>query len=205
MARATGTTLTINWTPDPIVFEESILEVAAALEGTGVPIAAAASEVTEDIRERFATRTGPDGTPWEPYKDTYEEEAAAFPNIGMLRQSDVMYQWITSEKALIITNDTLFLEVPELPPSSSKEGKLRKGSEKRLYYHQEGTGTFPARPFLGLSDETRTFIFATFEEWFNRAVALFPRRGGGIGQRHAMRGALGTFIPRSTPLPVRHR
>jgi hypothetical protein len=207
MPRVAKPTLDIKWTPDPIVFGESIMDVANALEGTIVPLTAARSEVQMDIKERFATRTAPDGSSWDPWKPSYLEEAEAFPNIGMLRQSDVMYQWVTSEEALVVTNDTLFLEVPLLPPSVKKSGAKRKRSERRIYYHQEGSGVYPARPFLGMDAETRTFVFATFGEWFNRAVQLFPKKGGGIGQRHQLRSpsSVGRFVKRSTPLPVRIR
>lgn len=207
---------TIKWTPDPMTYAENILEVDAALATTRDPIAASATEVALDIKERFATKTDPDGTRWEPWSKNYVAymEQYYIQNIALLRQSDVMYKAVTSKKALIVTNDTLFFDMPTLPPTVTPKGKVRQGSEHRIEYHQEGrasrkgAGDLPQRAFLGMTAETHAFVFATFAEWFNASIRLFTKKAGGVGKAHALQGIHPIsghkgFIPRSTPIVTR--
>lgn len=194
------------------------MDVHDALRGTYVPLAAIASEVREDIKERFATRTGPDGAPWDEWSDNYELAAMAYTNIGMLRRDDWLYEAVTGPDAIVVTNDTLFFNetaMANIPISGDKEG-----GEMRGFWHQEGLpdrkarggadNPLPARPFLGLTEETRVFVLTAFEEWFNKAIMLFPKKGGGTGQRHALQGVHPVtghrgFIPRAAGIPIRLR
>jgi hypothetical protein len=179
----------IEWSPDPIVFGDAILQVEEGLRHTEMPMALAMQEVQGDIRERFETETNPDGTPWAPWAESYENFAIEFPNIGVLRQTGELAE--KAENALLINGDTLFFD----------EGQI---------WHQEGRerskgGTLPERRFLGLSKETVRFIYAAFIDWFDNVVDLFETSTGRIGRRHARRGPSGTFIPRGSPMPMRIR
>lgn len=198
--------LTIEWTPDPIVFGDAIMAVDGALNQTRIPLEAAAREIGIDIRERFETETDPSGKPWKPWSPTYEEIALSFPNEGILRRFGFLYEDATSADAMIIAGDSLFFDETQIPEYG--------------VWHQEGRpdrktkggkpNPLPARRFLGMTAQTRVFIFATFEEWFNNALELYTTTLGKLGRRHAMHGTHPVtgkqgFIPRSTALPMRPR
>lgn len=188
-----------KWEPDPTVLAGSFFTVAEALGNRMAPMAFAADEVGADIRERFLTETDPDGNPWQPWADSYAGHAEAN-NAGILRQSEELYDAVTDEHAMIVTNDSVFFET-KMP--------------ERGVWHQEGrpgrrtksgaANPLPARPFLGLTDTAVTAIFAVFKEWFDRAIDLYPTTTGRIGIRHQMRGGGGLFVRRATPLPIRVR
>jgi phage gpG-like protein len=181
-----------EWIPDPIVYQAKVFAVADALEDRTVPILYSRQKVQADIREHFITETAPDGTPWDEWADSYEPFAEAFPNAGILRQTDELYELATASSAFIVSNDTLFYDAGHMP--------------ERGIWHQEGraarttaTGShnpLPARPFLGLSDEAEVAIYAFFQDWFDRAVDLYVTTRGRIGARHARRSEVtGQFIP----------
>jgi phage gpG-like protein len=208
MARAIAPTasLHIEWDPDPIVFGEAIMNVDRALNATMIPLQAAGAEVSTSIRQRFETETEPSGQKWAAWSENYDPVAKAFPNVGILRRTTELYKYVTSDNAMIVRGDALFFQDNKMPA--------------RGYYHQEGAPTrktkggaanpLPARPFLGLNMETRTFIMATFDEWFAESLMLYTTTLNKLGRRHAMQGVHPLtghkgFIPRSTPLPTRPR
>lgn len=175
--------------------------VANALEDATIPLTAAASFAREDIQNSFITETSPDGDPWERWAESYVDRAEAFPNIGILRRTDELYEAATSSQATIVTSDTVFYDSSGLPARGTwhQEGRPARRTK-------QGTpNPLPARPFLGLSVMTQNLVFSTFREWFDRAIDLFPTVRGRVGRRHALRGGTGQFIPRSTPLPPRLR
>lgn len=196
----------IHWSPDPIVFGEAILEVDEALDHVEIPLAFAAAEVGADIRHRFDTETGPDGMPWQKWSPNYEPKALAFPNIGILQRTGEMADDATSDRAMIVSGDTLWFDWDALPDYAP--------------WHQEGLpdrrtkagipNPLPARPFAGLSEETRAVIFAIFADWFDRAIQIYETRTGRLGRRHVVQGihpltGHAGFVPRSVPMPVRIR
>jgi morphogenesis family protein len=191
-------TVHIEWHPDPIVFSDAILTVADALRDPTPALLAARDFTQEDIRERFLTETAPDGSPWAQWAESYADRAEAYPNIGILRQTEELYDEAAGSDAFIVSHDTVFYDSGAMPERGiwHQEGRPERG---------QGKNPLPARPFLGLSEATRTLIFATFADWFDRSIDLFVTARGRMGRRHAMRGALGTFIPRSSPMPGRLR
>jgi morphogenesis family protein len=199
-------TVHIEWHPDPIVFSDAILTVADALRDPTPALLAARDFTQEDIRERFLTETAPDGSPWAQWAESYADRAEAYPNIGILRQTEELYDEAAGSDAFIVSHDTVFYDSSAMP--------------ERGIWHQEGrperrtkggaSNPLPARPFLGLSEATRTLIFATFADWFDRSIDLFVTARGRMGRQHAILGthpATGHkgFIPRSSPMPGRLR
>ena len=181
-----------EWFPDPVVFQAKIFAVAEALEDRTVPIIYARQKVQADIQERFKTETAPDGTPWDDWAQSYEPYAEAFPNVGILRQTDELYEMATASSAFIVSSDTLFYDSGHMP--------------ERGIWHQEGrparttsegfSNPLKARPFLGLSDDAEVAIYAFFQDWFDRALDLYVTVRGRIGGRHARRSEVsGQFIP----------
>jgi phage gpG-like protein len=187
-----------QWVPDPQLLANSFFTVEEALRDRTLPLAYAAEQTLADVRERFETKTDPEGMPWEPWSDGYAEVAAAYPNIDMLRRDDVLYESVIASSQMVVTNDTVFFEA-NMPVYGA--------------YHQEGApgrrtasgkaNPLPKRAFLGLSEGAVASIFVAFSEWFDKAIDLYPTVTGRVGRRHSVRGMTGTFIPRSAPMPVR--
>jgi len=191
----------IEWTPDPIVFGRAILEVDKALNNTIVPMEWAAREMQMDIQERFETETDPDNQPWTDWSENYEEFAHNYPNIGILTQSAELAQAVTSDEAIIVNSHTVFFNENVMP--------------ERGYWHQYGapdrktksgaSNPLPERRFLGLTVQTRAYIFAMFEAWFDEAIQVYTTSLGRWGRRHAAQGVHPItgrhgFVPRSTPM-----
>lgn len=183
------TTLLFEYEPDPIVFAEKFAAVEAALEDTLPPMLAASEYAQADIRDRFYTETDPEGDPWAAWAESYVDFAESFPNAGILRQTELMFEAAQAQEAFVVTANTLFYDTSGLPPYAE--------------FHESGTHKMPARPFIGLSDHAEALIQSTFVEWFDRAIDLFVTTKGRLGRRHALRGGTGQFIPRRTPLPSR--
>lgn len=183
--------VTFTWNPDPAYFAERLSTVGAALENRALPLAIASETMQADIRERFDTETDPSGEPWEDWSETYYPVAEAYPNIGILQQSGELRDAASSSEAMVVTNDTVFYQTRLLPHYGLA--------------HESGTDQLPQRSFLGMSDEAAATVFATFGEWFDNSIDLFTTRKGRIGIRHALRGAGGGFVSRSSfgksPLP----
>lgn len=167
-----------TWEPSPQVYADSILEVAAALEDRSLPLLFARQATQQGIRERFETETAPDGTPWEAWSESYTPYAEAYPNVGILSQSQELEEVASRSDAFIISHDAVFYNPGFLPHYGLA--------------HQEGLPDrktpLPARPFLGLSDETMGVIDAAFVGWFDEAIDLYITSRGNIGRRHAAMG-----------------
>lgn len=193
----------IYWDPDPIVWGEAILEVDEALSHVEIPLAFSAELVSEDIKRRFDTESDPSGAPWQEWSDNYKDYAEAFPNTGILRQTDETYDAATDPEAMIVSGNTLFFDENVLPD----QGFYNNDGAPNRRTKGGSPNPLPARPFLGLSDEASGFIFATFEEWFEQAIMIFETPTGKLGMKHQLRapGSQGRFVPRKTPLPRRPR
>lgn len=184
------------WRPDPSTLANAIFNVAAALEDRAPALGFAAEQTLADVRERFLTETDPDGNKWANWAESYKPRAEAYPNKGILRRTEELYDAATNPNTVVISGSTLWYETSRLPPRGAwhQEGrparKTASGSPNPL----------PARPFLGLSAEASAVIFQAFGEWFDRAIVLYPTSTGKIGRRHALRGAGGRFIPRMSPM-----
>lgn len=187
-------TVTFVWEPDPMLYAQSVLAVERALADKTAPLVAATEIVQADIRERFETETAPDGTKWQEWAPSYAPIAEK-ENVGILRKSEELYEAASSTEATVIRGDTVFYNTQTLPHYGLA--------------HQQGQPErdppLPARPFLGMSNESEAFIFAAFAEWFDRSIDLFVTAAGRVGTRHAIHGAGGLFVSRASvgkmPLP----
>jgi phage gpG-like protein len=175
------------WEPDPRLLAASMDAVAMALEDQTAPLVAASEQLQADIAERFHTETAPDGTPWEPWSEAYTPVAESYPNEGILRQSGALYDVATSSETVTIRGDTVFYRTNHLPSYGLAHQFGDPGRKDPL----------PARPFLGMSAESETFIFAAFSEWFDRSIDLWVTPSGRIGKRHALQGP-GGFVSRAS-------
>ncbi len=188
------TTITnFYWEPDPMVYAQSINNVADALMDRRVPLAAASEVLQEDIRERFETETDPYGNKWEPWAESYKNYAQIFPNKGILHQTGALEEAATSSEAVEQTHDSVFYRTEHLPSFGLEHEAGNLDREPPL----------PQRSFLGLSDEARGVIMANFFEWFDGAINLFVTSRGRIGRRHAITGLVPgmrgrPFIPRAS-------
>lgn len=185
-------TITYTWVPDPMHYSRNMQTIAAALETSEIPLQAASEVMQEDILERFDTKTDPSGDPWEPWSPSYVATGIPEQNIdGILVQTGALREAASNSEAMVVSNDTLFYRTPLLPHYGLA--------------HEEGMEPdLPQRSFLGMSDESAAVVFATFGEWFDGAISLYPTATGKVGMRHAIRGPKG-FVPRSSvgkaPLP----
>lgn len=186
--------ITFTWEPNPAVFARSLEAVAVALENRVPPLMAASEELQASIRERFETGTDPEGNAWKEWSESYRPVAEAYPNIGILRQTDALMEAASSSEATIVTHDTVFYKTTALPSYGLEH---ESGAEDR-------SPPLPQRSFLGLSDESVLKVYGLFTEWFDAAISLYPTSTGRIGARHSIRGATG-FVSRSSvgrgPLP----
>lgn len=189
---ARGGHITMTWVPDPVVYSDAILSVSEALRDTRLPLLFAQQHVQADIKERFITKTDPDGNPWEPWAESYEPRALSHPNIDLLRRDDDLYQAATDDSAFTVNDDTLFYHAENLPEYGiwHQEGRPARRTKSGA------PNPLPKRAFLGMSRVTEGVIFRSFSLWFEEALDLFMLRRGGVGRRHARRSAgTGQFIP----------
>lgn len=193
MATRGGTVVSYEWSPDPVVEQMAIFSVAEALRDPALPLMLAKERTQEDIVQHFQMESDPSGFPWEDWAESYAPRAQEFPNIGILRRTDELYEQATSDRAFIISNDAVFYDASVIP--------------ERGIWHQEGRplrmtrggapNPLPKREFLGLSPETETYIMAAFVDWFDNAVDLYVTSRGRLAPRHALRSPVtGRFIPR---------
>lgn len=192
-----GVFIDVDWTPEPYELAQRVVNVADALESTYLPLAYASQRASADVREHFRTKTGPDGIPWSPWSENYKPVAEAYPNIDVLRRDDILYDAATDDNAFMISGDTLFFNGDDIPEYGwyhqygASDRKTKQGTHNPL----------PARPFLGISDETAALIFAAMGDWFDGAIDLFVTDTGKLGRRHSFRDPSAHFPTRFAAKP----
>jgi phage gpG-like protein len=179
--------ITFTWDPDPTVFANRFFAVADALENRTLPLLAASETMQHDIRERFETETAPDGTPWEPWSENYRPVAEGYPNEGILTRSGALKDAASSSEAMVVTKDTVFYQTTLLP-------HYGLAHDQGLPDRKAG---LPKREFIGMSDEAAMVVIGEFGEWFDRSIDLYST-GSMVGRRHAIHGAGGLFVSRSS-------
>ena len=193
--------VTYTWVPNPLVFRDAILSVEAALRDPMLPLLAAKEYVQEDVALNFYKEQSPEGEPWEPWAESYQDYANNYPNVGILRQDEDLFDAATSEDAYVVSNDTLFFENSGLP--SVGWGHQEGVPERRT--KGGASNPLPARPFLGLSPQAEAVIFNVFAGWFDKSIDLFRTVTGRIGRRHAAMGYYAPkrygFVSRTIPMP----
>lgn len=195
-------TITFEWEPDPAVFAQRFYAVAGALENRAIPLAAASEELQSTIRERFETETDPQGKSWEPLSWKYILSGWSDPPYTQrlrtgttLKDTKELMEAASSSRATVIANDAVYYQTDFLPSYGLAHEAGLPGREHPL----------PQRSFLGLSEAAALKIYGYFSEWFEEAVQLYATSTGKIAPRHAIHGAGGLFVSRSsvgrTPLP----
>lgn len=182
-----GVAVWFDMTPDPMVYSTRLVGIANEVRDTTIPLMAAKEQMQADIRERFITETDPDGQPWADWAPSYEPVALSYPNIGILRRTEELYEAATDDAAFTISNDTLYHEAEGLPDYAM--------------YHRTGTSKMPAREFLGVSRVAEGMIYGIFGNWFDRIIDLYWTERGRIGARHSLRGGDPANVGRFSPNP----
>lgn len=188
--------ITYEWIPDPGVFAAGMFRVSDALRNPAAPLLFAAKQMHEEIKASFLSETSPDGKQWQYWEDSYAPVAESYPNVGILRRDELLYEAAIDEDAFIIDGDTLFYDTSGWPYSSGKN-PIQYG-----WVHQDGSeaANVVQRQFVGLSHGGQTIIEGAFMEWFDNALALYVTKGGALGIRG--RSSLGTFVGME-PAPFR--
>jgi hypothetical protein len=162
---------------------------ADALRNPAAPLLFAAKQMQEEIKASFLSQTSPDGRQWVDWSDKYRPIAEAYPNVGILRRDEHLYEAAIDEDAFVITGDTLFYDTKGWPWSTGKN-RIQYG-----WVHQDGSdaANIEQRQFVGVSVEGNRIILNAFGEWFDNVLALYLTPSGGLGIRG--RSSLGTFVP----------
>lgn len=219
--------MTVTWDfhwaqPDPEVVAHRLIRLAHELEELVEPLTVAGEITRLDIKENFATGTGPDGMPWKSWSDSYEPYALAnttgpiFGNSANLHLSGAMEDAATSRSAFFATNQGLFFDASGLPEywawnnfgaQRVNAGGGSTAAERKADYASfraendlldefgslAGENVLPARPFVGLSDEAQNKIDAAFYAWFEGEVTAATSPLGKPFFRHSFRGPSGRF------------
>ena len=172
---------TFVWAPNPQVYANKHYTVANALDNTrAVPLQAASQEMQADIRERFDTKTDPEGNQWDEWSESYK--AWFQPEInnidGLMVRTGALREKASASEAMIVTNDTLFYQTEMLPSHGLAHESGLPDREHPL----------PQRAFLGFDDESTLKVFGLFSEWFDKSIQLWVTSTGKIAPRHAIRG-----------------
>lgn len=161
--------LWFEWEPDPLVLARLADETANALKDLVPPLVASMQIAREDIAQHFATKTGPDGSAWKPWADSYTSYGEANNVNGLLEQTDEMMGAVTSASAFDVTaHEVIFTGA---------------GAPDRWLWHQHGAsrskgGELPARPFVGLDDAAQARVVEVFEMWFSECINFFVGASG---------------------------
>lgn len=109
-----------------------------------------ASSVTESSKERFETKTDPQGQPWAAWSSAYAATVKN-PNHSLLFKSGALKASIANE---IFGHDVAVI--------GTKQHYAKQ--------HQYGAGMLPARPFIGLSEEDKKKLKELSANWVKERV-----------------------------------
>lgn len=208
---AMGGTITFDWVPEPYVLADELFSIAGALEDTASPILLSREVAKGDVRDRFVTKTSPDGAAWAPWARDYPESRS------LLIRYRVLEGVATSDKAYEVTTDSLFFDFGALPfygvfhefgAERSAGATSETGASTKEFLQRAkalglevvgdlsgiGVNTLPARPFAGLSFEAELRIVEIFDQWFQGAISLGVSPKGKMFARHSKRGPSGRFV-----------
>lgn len=107
--------------------------------------------VESQTRERFQSKTGPDGAPWAPWSAAYAKSRRRGQSLlvaeGHLRDS---IEWRVEGDAVHIGSNLVYAAIQQ---AGGREGM------------RPGPAAIPARPYLGVSDANAAEISAEIEAW----------------------------------------
>lgn len=200
-------TISFEWIPEPEVIAAALIETSEYLEDRSAPLALSRQVAQDDMRERFETKTSPEGAAWAPWAESYAPIAAATNVGGLLERTGAMRAAALSEAAYPITKDSVFFDTSNLPfywiyhqlgASRGAEDEWFRSMQAAGLLKEGATATgvnfMPARPFVGTSFEAQLRILEVFDQWFAGAVAVYVTGRGRLGRRHSLRGPGGRFV-----------
>lgn len=218
---ALGGEINFEWIPDPEVVASKMMEIAGYLDNVESPLVLSQQVLINDIRQRFQTKTDPDGSHWQEWSDSYRPDAEAHNIDGILVRTGELRSSSTSDTAFVVDGHSIFYDTGGLPEYWlwNQEGATRStgtGEREAIAYAKHanvsleharkviaqeggtaGANILPARPFVGVSFEAELRIVEIFDQWFEGAIALGTTAAGKAYPRHSARGPGGRFIPRN--------
>jgi phage gpG-like protein len=207
-----GGFITFDWAPNPKILAAKLNEAAAKLEHVAEPLGLSREVVMADVENHFATESGPDGAPWQPWSDSYAERTEAS---SILTLTGEMRGAVQNRGAWPIDGNDLFFSGAGVPPRWAwhQEGRVRtrKGVGPReeasiRATHAQGlfakgvtveslTGNvLPARPFIGMSEDAKAQVISIFDEWVAGIIAGVTFASGRTQARSVATGRF-TRIP----------
>lgn len=167
-----------------------VLSALQRLAAAGTDLTPALKQVGEYLvdatRQRFASSTAPDGTPWAPnteatylqylglFKGSYTKTgrlskagagraAGKRPLIGETKSLSTLISYRVDGTTLEVGSPLVYAATHQFGARKGEFGTTRRGAPIPW-------GDIPARPFLGLSDDDKTEVLAILQEHLARAV-----------------------------------
>lgn len=175
------------WTPPLEVVAGQIMAIAGALEATAIPLQAAKQIAQQDMEEKFASETDPDGARWAAWSQSYLRDPR-FASRSILTRTGAMRG--AARDGYFVRPDTLWWSMTEpfywifhelgTQTVIQRAGIIRTSagrtvtSEYDVYGGGRGKG-LPQRRFVSITAGAQVRILAAFERWFDGAITL--RRG----------------------------
>lgn len=203
-----GGYIEFDWVPEPEEVAQRLFQAADMLEDRSEPLLYSKQIAQADVRERFDTKTSPEGATWAPWSKSYEPDALANNVGGILERTGATRAAATSDAAYLITYDSVFFNLGGIPQQGiwNNFGASRgagipgwaefKARAESMGMEVEGSGggnVLPARPFIGISDKAQQAIIQVFDQWFSGIIAFAAGGSGGLRRYHSFRDPLGRF------------
>lgn len=206
-------TIHIEWIPEPEVVANEMLVTAGRLEDRSSPLALSREVMIGDVRERFESKTDPEGGAWKPWAPSYAARPPDSPSLMIGPEARLMGA-ATSQGSYPITEDAVFLSTAGWPDywAAHQFGATRRSggesAQSNIEFLQRakamglefvegvniegiGANVLPARPYIGPSFEAQLKMLEIFDQWFSGIInTAFTRGGRTVG---AFRGAGGRF------------
>lgn len=166
---------------DPIIMANAIESLGRQVEDMEVPLEFSKEAVVDDVESHFKTESGPDGTPWAEWADSYSPVAER-QNIGKLRRRETLelFDAATDRNNYHVVSNDLFIDTGSFPIywAIQQYGGLIKTERnliRRSGRRRAGTnyGKVPSRPYLGMSPQAQTTVGAVFDAWLGGLIIGF--------------------------------
>lgn len=208
----------ITSVPNPYEIQLELERIAANLQDVSLPLVTSARILAEDTQERFNTETDPDGNAWIPLDEEYlaNKISLGYPE-DILRRTGKLEKEAIRVSSYRVMDDGVFFDTSKLPSYGllhqvgSGTENVGLASRHRFqsrtdedYRRREGgshtnlgigTGkALPARPFLGMSEEAESRIWAAFDLWFDEATSIAINPVTGVVQQRLSSGQFGPKV-----------
>lgn len=187
MARARSP-LRFSWPKDsPTEVSFSIGRLAKDFENFAPALAACTTILQDDLEERFATGTDPNGQPWVDWKEGYRKDAESYPNREIfadrasLVRDENMLNSMRNPSQWTVDHENIYLNTAGFDP------KWRWHNYGLKKVRSRG-GRLPQREFLGTSEDGKLKVIAAFGAWVDGKVVEATSSKGMPFFRHSERG-----------------